>query len=429
MSRRSRTVVVVDNISGHLFPETAEEKACSGEITTPQISGLKSASSDGLGERSDTMPSVERGPVTVDEVANSGHEDVSGQRVDPDEAASQPRPNDLVQRPDDAGDSIDRSAPSDDATMPSKNSDPHDCAGAAPPSPEESDGATATDSHSCPASQDGRGEFADGSVPSAGIKQMGGAALAVQHGDSHKADSIVAPEDTEDTGAGTNHIAREADKETVPARSEPAGGQAVPRDGIKDGLYRAGTSLGTDDQPQTADSVLEAGDLQQGGESQETEQAASTSEQCAEVPTSATGTTTRKSRQSHPKVIVKERDYLNNSEEEILDRLIALNAEQHEVPQTYPSDEVEAGYKDLKTANVTCTKTVQRNIPKLMEKGFIDRVKEGNEIRAGSRARYRINSEDEVKRRRSGKGLTHYVEIGLERKAVPDPEQRTESGA
>ena len=65
----------------------------------------------------------------------------------------------------------------------------------------------------------------------------------------------------------------------------------------------------------------------------------------------------------------------------------------------------------------------------MMKKGFIDRVKEGNEIRAGSRARYRINSEDEVTRRRLEKGITHYVEFGLERETVPDPESSTESGA
>jgi hypothetical protein len=429
MSRRSRTLVIVDNFSGHLFPETAVEKAGNADVANPHLSVSSSASSNGLDESSDNVHSVERDPSNVVAVTNSRHQHENGQPVDRDEAVSQPRPNDIIERLDDAGDSIDRSGSSDDATMRSKISEPRGCPGAAPPSPEESDGDTATDSHSGPASQDGRGEFADRSVPSAGIKQMGCAALAVHHGDSHNTDSVVAPDNAEDTGAGTNHIAIEADKEPAPARTEPADGQAVLRDGIKDGLDRADTSVGTDDRPQTADPALEAAGLQPGGESQETEQGASVSEQCADVATSATGTTTRKSRQSHPKVIVKERDYLSNSEEEILDRLIALNAEQHEVPQTYPSDEVEAGYKDLKTANVTCTKTVQRNIPKLMKKGFIDRVKEGNEIRAGSRARYRINSEDEVTRRRLEKGITHYVEFGLERETVPDPESSTESGA
>jgi predicted transcriptional regulator len=83
----------------------------------------------------------------------------------------------------------------------------------------------------------------------------------------------------------------------------------------------------------------------------------------------------------------------------------------------------------LKTPNVTCTKTAQRNVSKLIDKGFIVRTKEGNEQKPGSCARYQIVPEQKVEDKRLENGLTHFVEIGLARKAVPDPEQRTESGA
>ena len=428
MSRRSRTLVIVDNVSGHLFPETAVENAANAEIANPHMSVSNSASSNGLGESSDNVDSAECDPATVVAVRNSGHQHENRQPVPPDGAESQHRSNDLIQSPDDAGGSIDRSGPSDDAIMPSKISEPCGCTGADQPSPEESVGATVIDSHSGPASQDGRGEFADGNVLSAGIGQMGCSALDVHHDDSHETDSIVAPDDAEETGAGTNRIAIEADNEIAPARSEPADGQAALRDVIKDGLTGADTSVGADDLPQTAESVLETAGLEQSGESQQTEQGASASEQCADVPTPAVATTPRKSRQSHPKVIVKERDYLSNSEEEILDRLIALKREQYG-PQSSPTDEVEAGYSDLLTDHVTCTKTVQRSIPKLIDKGFIVRTQKGNQAKPGSCARYQIVPEQKVEDKRLEKGLTHFVEIGLARKAVPDPEQRTESGA
>jgi len=55
MSRRSRTLVIIDNVSGHLFPETAVEKAGNAEVANPHISVSSSASSNGLDESSDNV--------------------------------------------------------------------------------------------------------------------------------------------------------------------------------------------------------------------------------------------------------------------------------------------------------------------------------------------------------------------------------------
>ena len=139
MSRRSRAHVIVDDVSGHLFPETAVENADNAEIANLHMSVSSSASSNVLGESSDNVHSAECDPATVVAVRNSGHQHENGQPVSPDGAVSQPRPNDLIQGPDFAGDSIDRSAPPDDATMPSKIAEPRGCAGSVPASSEEPD--------------------------------------------------------------------------------------------------------------------------------------------------------------------------------------------------------------------------------------------------------------------------------------------------
>ena len=124
-------------------------------------------------------------------------------------------------------------------------------------------------------------------------------------------------------------------------------------------------------------------------------------------------------RNSHPIVITNERDCLEKSEREILDRLKELKRAYLKLFPSSAHDEVRAAYPDLLTASVTCTKTVYRIIHKSIEKGFIDRVEAG---KARSGAKYRIMPEEEVKKRRLEKGLTHWVQVGTSRKAVPDPE-------
>ncbi len=128
-------------------------------------------------------------------------------------------------------------------------------------------------------------------------------------------------------------------------------------------------------------------------------------------------------RTSHPTVIINEQDCLNKSEREILDRMKELNREQLKLFPNSPTDQVQAGYSDLLTESATCTKTVYRTVPRLIDKGFIDLVQEGNEAGQGSRAIYRIVPEHEVKTRRLEKRLTHWFKVGSGRKTVTDPEE------
>jgi hypothetical protein len=369
-------------------------------------------------ESTDKLPTIWCNPLALREIANSDFKRESAQLAEAHEVAPQIRTGYLVPSLGDAGDAQVHCGPSNTATTPSKN--PHDCAGDAPAVSEESDRTTCPDTGFAPEFHGGLEESVDGDTVSAGVQLGDCTTVGVSSDDSHDMSSIAASAEEED----------EKGAPSDPDASSPESGNdaAVLEDGAEAGREQVCGDI-SDDRPQTAEAISKVGGLEQGGESQQTGQWASASEQCADVPTPAVATTTSKSRQSHPKVIVKERDYLSNSEEEILDRLIALNSKQHGVPQTYASDEVEASYKDLKTPNVTCTKTAQRNVSKLIDKGFIVRTKEGNEQKPGSCARYQIVPEQKVEDKRLENGLTHFVEIGLARKAVPDPEQRTESGA
>jgi len=426
MSRRSSTIEIVDTVSGFLFPEIDADNA---EIANPHMSVLRSTSSNGLGESSDNAHSAECDPATVVAVRNSGHQHENGQPVSPDGAVSQPRPGEHISGPDGAGELIYRASESDDAIMASKNTEPHDISGSTPPSPEDRDSTTSPDAGFNAEFLGGLERTAGAETASAGVQPRGSATVDGPSGDSHELSSVAAPAEAEQRVVTSDADATAERNQTDLASPDSGSDPALHED--RDGAGREhGGADASDHQKQTAEGNSEVEHLEQGGEPQQTEQGASTSEQCADAPTPApTKPDSKKVRQFHPKVIVRERDYLSESEEEILDRLIALNATQHGVPQTYASDEVEASYKDLKTSNVTCAKTVQRNVPKLIDKGFIVRTKEGNELKPGSRARYQIVPEQKVEDQRLERGLTHYVEIGLGRKAVPDPEQRTESGA
>lgn len=424
MSRRSSTIEIVDTVSGFLFPEIDADDAETADL---HMSASSSASSNGLSESSDNVHRAECDPATVVAVRNSGHQHENGQPVPPDGAVSQPRPNDLIQGPDFAGDSIDRSAPPDDATMPSKISEPRGCAGSVPASSEEPDRMNSADAGFSTEFHGGLETTAGAETASAGVQPRCSTTVDVPSEDSHELSSVAAPADAEQKVITSDADATAERNQTDLASPDSGSDPALLED--RDGAGREhGDADASDHQKQTAEGNSKVEHFEQGGEPQQTEQGASASEQCADVPTPAVATTTRKSRQSHPKVIVKERDYLSNSEEEILDRLIALKREQYGA-QSSPTDEVEAGYSNLLTDHVSCTKTVQRCIPKLIDKGFVVRTQKGNKAKPGSRARYQIVPEQKVEDKRLERGLTHFVEIGLARKAVPDPEQRTESGA
>jgi hypothetical protein len=207
----------------------------------------------------------------------------------------------------------------------------------------------------------------------------------------------------------------------APSKSDE--GRAFLNDSSGAGLDQAGSDVPEDEHSQTTEALSEGGDTEQVAATKKTSPDASVSGPRTEFPTPATDTSRpAKRKQSYPKVIVKERDCLSNSEEEILDRLIELKREQYG-EQSSPTDEVQASYLDLLTKHVTCTKTVQRNISKLQEKGFIVQTEGG---KSGSGAKYQVVPEQEVKKKRLEKGLTHCVEIGPGRQAVHDPEGSNE---
>jgi hypothetical protein len=366
-------------------------------------------------ESTDKLPTIWCNPLALREIANSDFKRESAQLAEAHEVAPQIRPSDLVPSFGDACDAQVHCDPSNTATTPSKN--PHDCAGDAPAVSEESDRITCTDTGFDPGFHGGLEESVDGDTVSPGVQPRDCNTVGVSRDDSSDLSSIAASAEADEKGAPSDPDATAEGNLTDPASPE-SGNSALLEDGAGAGREQVCGDI-SDDRPQTAEAISKVGGLEQGGESQQTGQTASISGQCADAPTPATSMTSRKSRQSHPKVVVKERDYLSESERKILDRLNALRIDQHNVPQSYPTDEVEAGYGDL----LTCTKTAYRNISKLVEKGFIEVVKKGNEIRPGSGARYRILSEDEAKKRRLDKGLTHYVENGLARKAVREPEE------
>ena len=427
MTRRPRSYVI-HKVVGHLFPQTVGEKAENAKSTRPHLSLSGSGSRYDLGETHGNLPSVECDPATVGRVANSDHKDESGPEVDSQEAISQPRPDEHISGLDGAGELIYRASESDDAIMASKNTEPHDISGSTPPSPEERDSTTSPDAGFDTEFRGGLEGTAGAETAPAGVQPRGSTIVDVPSEDSRELSSVAASAEAEQKVEASDADST-AERGQNDLASPESGGDPAPLED-RDGTGREHGGADASDYPkQTAEGNSEVEHFEQGGEPQQTEQGASASEQFADAPTPApTKPDSKKVRHFHPKVIVRERDYLSKSEEEILDRLIALKREQYG-PQSSPTDEVEAGYSDLLTDHVSSTKTVQRSIPKLIDKGFIVRTKEGNEQKPGSRARYQIVPEQKVEDKRLKKGLTHFVEIGLARKAVPDPEQRTESGA
>jgi len=417
---------IIDNISGNLFPETAGEDSGNSGIANPHISVSNSTLSPCPGESSNILPSNECDPAPGKEIVNSDHQDERGQRVDPHEAVTQPRPNDLISSLDDAGESKGNCHPTDTAATPSNNSELNDCDGVQPRFSGASDRIEAVKTSSSPTSHDKDEKFVDGETVSSGEQPIGCISFGASCDDSPDLNSLATSKEFGESEL-SNDVATEPSKPTDPARSDSEVEHARHEHSTAARLDEVGANFPMGEQSQTAGPLPEVGGSEHACESEQIDQGASVSREGIEVPTPATDKSKpKKSKRSHPRVIVKERDCLSEPEEEILDRLKALNAKQHQVHQNYAIDEVEAGYADLQTAHATCTKSVYRNIPKLIDKGFIDRVKEGNEVGAGSRARYRVVPEDEVKKRRLDKRLTHWVQIGSAHKAVPDPEESNE---
>jgi hypothetical protein len=252
------------------------------------------------------------------------------------------------------------------------------------------------------------------------------ASLGVCSNPSHEPNSIATSEEVEEGTTPMDGAATGACRLTDPALRDADDGQTVLKERTGAGVDEAGTAdVPMGEQSQTTGAFSEVGDSEQGGESKQTEEGVSAPVQHPVVPTSPASKQSG-SRKLHPQVIVNERDTLNKSEREILGRLKELNLEQLKAFPNSPPDEVRVGHSELLTESATCTKTVYRRIPKLIKKGFIDLIKKGNEEGSGSGAKYRLVPEDEVRKRRLEKGLTHWEQVGSGRKAVPDPEEGDE---
>lgn len=405
-----------------LFPETADEGAGNPGTAIPHISAPNNAAPPCPGESTDKLPTIECNPASVKEIANSDLKGESEQLVDAHEAAPQTRPSDLIPSSGDAGDSQVHCEPSN---KPSKN--PHDCAGGVPAVSEESDRIIGIDTSSTPASHDDDEEFVARDTVSVGEQPNACTSFGGSCNDPSDLNSLATSKEIARKGEPSNDAATETDKPTALALPDSNEEQTVHKERTGAGLDEAGADVPMQEQSQTAGASPEVGASEQDGLSKQTEENVSAPGQRTEVPVSATGRSKpKRCKQSHPKVIVNERDCLSKSEEEILDRLKELNLKQLELSQNSLTDEVQAGYADLLTTNATCTKTAYRNIPKLIEKGFIDFVKKGNEERPGSGAKYRIVPEDKVKERRLEKKLTHWVQVGPARKAVLEPKESNE---
>ena len=410
-----------------LFPETADPVATNVPAAIPCGSEQNNTSSPRSAESTDNDLSVECCPAPVDGILISGHNDDDERLVQSSQKVLRNRLVDLSPSFDENGDPKVHQDSSNQATPQSKTSEPHDCPGSARPHSECPVRINSIHVSPSLASQHGSEDVVGDSLAAA--RQLDGCTSCNSCVDnSPNLDSRLTSEEINRPGELSNCTATGPSKPTDLAPPESRKEQAVFDGRAGAGPDQAGSDVLKHDQTQIAKASSEFGDSDRGGDLKQTDQGDSVQGESTKGQPPATDELKPKKRQSHPKVIFKERDWLGKSEKAILDRLIALNAEQHKSAQGYPVDEVEAGYADLLTANVTCTKTPYRNIPKLIKKGFIDRVSEGNEEGSGSCARYRIVPEDEVQKRRLEKGLSHYVEIGVARKAVPDPEDNNERG-
>ena len=406
------------------FPETAGEHAGNVETAIPHnMSGSHNASFHSRDESSHEVPTKERDSAHADEVATSDLKDDSEQVVDSHEAVPQTRPGDLIPGVDDAGDSHVRCEPSNTATAPSNT--PNDRAGGEPQVSEGSDRIATSAAGPGPASWHDDEVRVKGDKVSPGVQPNRSSSPGVCRDYSREQNSIATSEDVKEANPPSNDAAKEADKPTDRALPDSEEGQTVLKGSTGAGLDEAGADVPKQEELKTTGAFSEVGDSEQGGESKQSEEGVSAPVQDPVVPTSLTSKQSGR-RKLHPQVIVNERDTLSKSEKAILDRLKELNREQLKAFPYSPPDEVQAGYSDLLTESVACTKTAQRNIPKLIEKGFINFVKKGNEENSGSRAKYRIVPEDKVKERRLEKKLTHWVQVGLAHKVVPEPEESNE---
>ena len=389
---------IVDN-SGQKsfpFPETADEDAVTPGVAIPHESGSNSTS-----------------PECKDV------KDASEQLVDAHQDVPQTPPSALISSFDDSDDPDDRHDPSNSPPELAKNSERHDGAGsAALPSAET---VTITSTDACPGQSphDGPGEHVVDETPTAGLKPIGCTSTGVSCDDSPDLNSAASSKESvgeSDLSIGTVLEPSEP-ADMAPSKSDE--GRAF----LNDSTGAVGSNVPEDEQSQKTEASSAAEESEQGAESKQAGQGSSASVQPREFPTpQADSPKPKKRKQSYPKVITEERDYLSTSEEEILDGIIALKREQFGA-QSSPTDEVQASYLDLLTKHVTCTKTVQRNISKLKGKGFIVQTEGG---KSGSGAKYQVVPEQEVKKKRLEKGLTHYVEIGPGRQAMHDPKGSNE---
>jgi hypothetical protein len=402
-----------------LFPEAPHEDAGSMGIATAQQPVPHDTSSPRPDESSNKSAPNECDTTSVNEIAKSGLKDDSEYPVGSQEAVPQNGRSDLI--PDGAGDLNVHCDPSDTTTTPFKNA--HDRDGAEFLVSEASDRIAASATGPSPAPHLHDEVLVNGDKVSPGTPRNDSASLGVCPNPSHEPNSIATSEDAKEANPPSNDAANEADKPTELALPDDDDGQAVLKGSTGAGLDEAGADVPKQEESQTTGAFSEVGDSEQGGESKQTEEGVSAPAQRTEVSSLPTGKQSAK-RKSHPTVIVNERDYLNQSEQETLDRLKELNQKQQRnpLPGLLP-DEVRASHSELLTESATCTKTVYRNIRKLIEKGFISLIESG---KAGSGAKYRIVPEVEVKKQRLEKRLTHWVQVGSGLKAVPDPEEGDE---
>ena len=365
-----------------------------------------STSSPCPGESSSELSVRECGTTSVTEIPNTGLKDESDHSVGSEEAEPHTRPSDLGSDFNDAGDSQVHLEPSNIANSPSNT--PKDSAGGEPPILGASDEvATSPAVHSQTSNDDYRVRV-EATTVLPGAEPNGDPLQGVIRDLSNESDAIATGEEVGVETTPSNDAVAEADK--LAERALPDADDAE--------VEESAVNAPIEKESQTVGTYPQVGSSEQDRLSKPADAGVLDLAQRTEAHT-APATQEPARRNSHPIVITNERDCLEKSEREILDRLKELKRAYLKLFPSSAHDEVRAAYPDLLTASVTCTKTVYRIIHKLIEKGFIDRVEAG---KARSGAKYRIMPEEEVKKRRLEKGLTHWVQVGTSRKAVPDPE-------
>lgn len=393
-----------------LFPLTAIENSENLGIATSGEPAPRNTPSPSLGESLNESAARECGTTSFTETANAGLKCEDEHAVGSGYAKPTARPGELGADFNAAGDSQVHGESPTTANSPSDTS--QDSAGGELPILGASDKVAASPAVLSHTSNDDNRVRAEDTAVSPGVEPNGDSQHGGIRGLSTESDGVAAGEGVELINPTANH--------SFPKADEPA--ERVLPDDDSAQVEAAAVNAPIKKESQTIRTYLQVGSQEQDGQLVPADSEVLAQAQPVAAQTAHASQMPAK-RKSNPTVITDERDCLEQSERQILDRLKKLNHVHHKLFPNSAPDEVRAAYPDLLTANATCTKTAARNIRKLIEKGFIDLVEPG---RAGSGAKYRILADSEVKERRLKKKLKHWVQIGRSRKAVPDPEENAE---